>query len=268
MNSNKSTVVFGSLLLASAATPLGGARVQPSPPPQNRTPVVVELFTSEGCSTCPPADNLLVKLEQQQFVEGAEVIAVEEHVDYWNHDGWTDPFSSLHWTLRQREYAATFKIDGVYTPQMVVDGREQFVGSRMNEVTGSIRRNAQQHRAKVVISEIATSAKQTRQFQVTVTDLVDPPDGDSCDVWLLITEKGLRSLVNAGENAGRNLQHASVLRWMHKIGQVNGRQTLFSGESTVKLKPSWNLQNLRAVTFVQAHRSKQILGAASLAFSR
>lgn len=271
MKCNTTAILASSvLLLASYATSIGAARAQSSAPPHNRTPVVVELFTSEGCSTCPPADDFLVRLEQEQFLDGAEVIAIEEHVDYWNHDGWTDPFSSSEWTVRQQSYAAAFKIDGVYTPQMVIDGREQFVGSRVNEISASIQKNAQWRKAKVTISELAPTGKQAKQFQVKVTDLVDSPRGDACEVWLLITEKRLRSQVNAGENAGKKLGHASVVRLMHKVGVANGKEasSLFSAESTVKLKPAWNVENLRAVAFVQARQSKQIFGAASLAISR
>ena len=135
MKCNTTAVLASSvLLLAFHATPIGAARAQSSAPPHNHTPVVVELFTSEGCSTCPPADDFLVKLEQEQFLTGAEVIAIEEHVDYWNQDGWTDPFSSSDWTLRQQDYASAFKIDGVYTPQMVIDGREQFIGNGLSVI--------------------------------------------------------------------------------------------------------------------------------------
>src|SRR2546430_4754730 len=181
-------IVVG-FLARSDASSLNRAHAQSSASLQNRTPVLVELFTSEGCSTCPPADSLLLRLEEQQRIEGAEVIAIEEHVDYWNHDGWTDPFSSSDWTLRQQDYASAFKIDGVYTPQMVIDGREQFIGNRVNGVSASIQKSAQRHKARVSISEIATTSKQAKQFQITVADLGDLPEGDSGEVWLLITEK-------------------------------------------------------------------------------
>src|ERR1700683_211864 len=116
-------------ILAACSVLAAMAKAQTSTPEAGRKPVVVvELFTSEGCSSCPPADALLRRLQEQQPVAGAEVIALEEHVDYWNHDGWSDPFSSPEWTQRQLEYGTKFKNDA-YTPQMVVDGQSQFVGN-------------------------------------------------------------------------------------------------------------------------------------------
>src|SRR5690348_17214388 len=102
------------------------------------TPVVVELFTSEGCSSCPPADAILAKMESAQPFKGVQIIAIEEHVDYWNQQGWVDPFSSVEWTDRQQGYVAAFRQEGPYTPQMVVNGRAQLVGSRADQAVKAV----------------------------------------------------------------------------------------------------------------------------------
>src|SRR5580700_4664573 len=106
-------------------------------------PVIVELFTSEGCSSCPAADRMLSRLEQTQPIPGAQVIAIEEHVDYWNQTGWTDPFSSPQYRARQNDYAIAFKANDIYTPQMVVNGQNAFVGSDMNRAYREIGEAAQ-----------------------------------------------------------------------------------------------------------------------------
>src|SRR5260221_5624951 len=92
--------------------------------------VVVELFTSEGCSSCPPADTLLKELSEQQKMEDVQIVALEEHVDYWNHLGWRDPYSAAEFSERQNDYSHIFGTDGVYTPQMIVAGQNEIVGSR------------------------------------------------------------------------------------------------------------------------------------------
>src|SRR5215472_12645324 len=105
-------------------------------------PVIVELFTSEGRSSCPPADALLARLEHTQPVAGARVIALEEHVDYWNQLGWTDPFSAPLYRIRQNDYARLFQVDSVYTPQMVVGGQAGFVGGDADRAFHEISRAA------------------------------------------------------------------------------------------------------------------------------
>src|SRR5215468_9246058 len=121
-------------------------------PADKRTPVIVELFTSEGCSSCPPADEVLARLEREQPVAGAEIIALGEHVDYWNQIGWTDPFSSRSFSERQGAYAETFRLDGAYTPEMVVDGRVEFVGSDWNKAVAAITQAASAPKADVQIT--------------------------------------------------------------------------------------------------------------------
>src|SRR5262245_35879021 len=116
-----------------------------------RVPVLVELFTSEGCSSCPPADELLGRLVAEQPVESAEIIALSEHVDYWNRLGWVDPFSSPSATARQRQYVDAFDLDGAYTPQMIVAGRSQFTGSRRREALAAIASAAQEPHGKVTL---------------------------------------------------------------------------------------------------------------------
>ncbi len=235
-----------------------------------RVPVIVELFTSEGCSTCPPADALLARLEDQQPVAGVEVIVLEEHVDYFNQQGWVDPYSAGEWTLRQQEYVAVFKGDGVYTPQMVVDGASQFIGSRIREVMAGIGEASRTPKASVVVAPMTPSGNLARQFTVSVEKLVDGTSGDTPEVLLAVTEKGLHSEVSRGENAGKNLHHASIVRWMRKVGVVDARKpsSTFTGNTNVKLKPAWKLENLRVVAIVQEKKSRRILGATSLRIVR
>ena len=227
-------------------------------------PVVVELFTSEGCSSCPPADALLAQLESQQPVPKTQIIALEEHVDYWNNDGWMDPFSNREWTLRQQDYAGTLKNRNPYTPQMIVDGRTEFVGGNDRAAVQAIEKAAAEPKAQVTLSVAPSSKAGIEQAIVSVDQLTAPNHNDKPEVWLAVTESGLHSAVSAGENAGSELHHASVVRTFHKVASINlNKETSFSGTTTVHLDSSWKLQNVRIVVFVQEQKSRQILGAAA-----
>src|SRR6266849_5758393 len=116
-----------------------------------RTPVIVELFTSEGCSSCPPADRLLARLDREQPIPGAQIIVLEEHVDYWNQLGWTDPFSSPQFRARQSDYARLFATESIYTPQMVVGGQAEFSGGDGDRAYQEIARAAQRQNAVVTL---------------------------------------------------------------------------------------------------------------------
>ena len=120
------------------------------------TPVIVELFTSEGCSSCPPADTLLSRYVKNSPVPGVEIIALGEHVDYWNHNGWADPFSSVQFSQRQSDYSHAFRLDSVYTPQIIVDGRAQLVGSDGDAAEAAIRRAARLPHAAVSVAQAAS----------------------------------------------------------------------------------------------------------------
>src|SRR5499427_8004033 len=129
-----------------------------------RSPVIVELFTSEGCSSCPPADEVLAQLQQTQPIAGAEVIALSEHVDYWNYIGWSDPFSSSSFSARQQTYAQAFgQQDRVYTPQMIVDGQTEFNGSAMNKAREEIAKAARSPKADVRIGIPETKTQKDNQ---------------------------------------------------------------------------------------------------------
>jgi len=231
-------------------------------------PVVVELFTSEGCSSCPPADAFLARLESQQPIPNTQIIALEEHVDYWNSDGWTDPFSSREWTLRQQDYAETLK-DNPYTPQLVVDGHAELVGSREALARQAIATASAQPKAHIALA-LAPSGK-PGVVQATIS--VDPPTGtqhsDKSEVWLAVTESGLHSSVTAGENAGSDLHHASVVRALRKITTIDvNKAASYSGNTPVHLDPSWKPQNVHVVVFVQEKKSLQIVGAAAAAIQQ
>jgi hypothetical protein len=239
------------------------AKAQTSTTEAGRQAVVVELFTSEGCSTCPPADTLLQQLEQRQPVAGAEIIALEEHVDYWNHEGWNDPFSSSEWTLRQQDYAAVFKND-VYTPEFVVNGH-QFAGSDSRKAEFEIQKAAHGAQAEVAITSGSPQGKGAQHFTVSVGKLAQSTPGDVAEVWLAVTEDGLHSSVSLGENAGHVLHHVATLRSLQKIGvaNTNGASVSFTGDPVVKFKSHWDPENLHVTVFVQQKKSREILGAAS-----
>jgi len=238
-----------------------------------RVPVIVELFTSEGCSSCPPADALLARLEHMQPVSGARVIALSEHVDYWNSLGWVDPFSSPQFRARQNDYAHAFGVENVYTPQMIVNGRTEFVGDDFKRASAEIQRAANQPSATVEL-EPARNPKDPELIDLTVR-VVDLPairvkakkEGAPAPVQvvLAITEDNLSSDVQRGENSGRRLRHVAVVRSFGLIGNLDPREKPnLSVRTTLKFPSNWKRQDLHAVVFLQERSSQRILGAESV----
>lgn len=230
-----------------------------------RMPVVVELFTSEGCSSCPPADEFLIRLEREQPVDGAQVIALSQHVDYWNRLGWTDPFSSPLFTRRQNAYADAFGNGTVYTPQMVVDGREEFVGSDTARARQAIARAAQHPKARVEISQIGNDPGSSEPLLKIVARDWPPDLRGELEVILAVSEMNLISDVRRGENSGRRMMHTGVVRTLVSAGKFNPtNSTEFSVQRPVKLGGDWKRGDLHAVVFLQEIVTGRIVGAASV----
>ncbi|HKF23460.1 MAG TPA: DUF1223 domain-containing protein [Candidatus Angelobacter sp.] len=251
----KSIWLWGFLLVTGVTVPLLLA-TQNKPQasePSARKAVVVELFTSEGCSDCPPADALLARLRRGPAPDGAEVITLGLHVDYWNSQGWKDRFSSSDYSERQQRYASKLRLGGPYTPQMVVDGVSQFVGNDPRAADQAIRDAARRPQSATV--QIADDGS---KLDVTVK----APQQTSGDVMLAITEDNLMTKVTAGENNKRELHHAAVVRDLRSLGRLHDGN--FEAAFPLKLNKDWKRDDLRIVVFVQEPHTGPILGAASL----
>ncbi|HSK44962.1 MAG TPA: DUF1223 domain-containing protein, partial [Candidatus Binatia bacterium] len=209
-----------------------------------RRAVVVDLFTSEGCSSCPPADELLGHLRQDLSAKNVQVIPLGFHVDYWDGLGWKDRFSSADFTQRQERYAQALKVDGPYTPEMVVDGAVEFVGNDPGRAQSTIRQQASQLETAQV--KIAMAGADQLKIQVK-----GPATSSIANAWVMlaITEDNLTTQVGSGENGGRTLHHAAVVRKLRQVGTLNHG----ASETTVplKLEKDWKRNDLHAVVFVQ-----------------
>jgi hypothetical protein len=253
------------LLMLLMLTPLSAPQANANALPQQNTetmPVVlVELFTSEGCSSCPPADKLLADLEGDQMVKGVQVIAISEHVDYWNRLGWKDPFSAAEFSKRQLDYMQALGLQDVYTPQMIVDGRTQFVGSNLKAAREAIANAARAPKASISLV-IKTTTQKSLRLAVQIDNLPEVTKDDTLEVMLALTESDLLSNVSRGENKGRNLLHAAVARKLINIGKMNGKT--FQAEKNVDLDSTWKRKDMKVVAFVQERASKRILGAKAI----
>ena len=278
-------------------------------------PILVELFTSEGCSDCPPADTLLGQLIRTQPIGGAEIIGLGEHVDYWDRLGWKDRFSSAALTGRQQLYQARFRTESIYTPQMVVDGRAELVGSDTNAARRAIERaltsphgvvridmdsdgarpfvpgvgrpfvldigrpfpafaRSQGQRAPARLAEAPEARRRQGRrdaagdakgvaLQVTLSDIPRLGRGDRADIVVAVTEDHLRSDVKRGENHGRTLAHAAVVRYMAVIGQASSGG-VSPARADIPLAADWQRDQLKVVAFVQELRGRTILASASV----
>ena len=240
------------LLLAVAVFLIGG---QPAPAPAPG-PVVVELFTSEGCSSCPPADQLLTRLAKDQPVPGVQIIPLGLHVTYWDQLGWKDPASLRLATERQQGYGRIFGEDRIYTPQAVIDGHDEVVGSDEAGVKRAIAKAARQPHARIALRPSLDGNKLA--VEATIGEL--PPDlKEPLEAWMAVTEDGLMSVVKRGENGGRTLHHDAAVRVVFGSDVTAARQLGFHAE----LRPEWQRDRLKALVILQGKRTRRVYGAAT-----
>lgn len=236
------------LMLAMMTAGVSLAATGDAPP----RPVVVELFTSEGCSSCPPADALLRKLDTQP-IPGVQSIVLEEHVDYWDDQGWKDPFSSHQITVRQSDYAEQLHVQAPYTPQMVIDGGTELLGSdaqKATQVLGSLR-------SKSAVSIRITSTKvENGQLRAHIETSQVPVNAE---LVIAVALDRAQSDVRRGENGGRHLEHVAVLQKLHAEGKVRRGQSL---SKDVMLPLTQSGKSYRVVAFLQDSGPGKILGAA------
>jgi hypothetical protein len=228
----RSVLGLASLASLLALAACGRADGDSTPPMASaRGPIVLELFTSQGCSSCPPADRLLNKLARESTTD-KPLAPLAFHVDYWDDLGWADPYAKPAWTQRQREYAHALGDDSVYTPELVVGGAKGMVGSNAVAISGALATIAPP--ALLPVNGVWSSS----QLEVTAT----APAG--ADVWVAIWEDGTKTKVTRGENAGETLVHDRVVRRFERVTIAGKKSTI-----TISLDPTWRA--IGAVAFAQ-----------------
>jgi len=240
-----------------AGTLLVSLLSQGSAAPTARVPVLVELYTSEGCSSCPPADVFLESLVRDQPIARAEIIPIGLHVDYFNQLGWKDAFSSASFTARQRGYSSVFGEDNLYTPQMVVDGEKAIQGTEGDMVRREIESAAgRPHLTVHVVARVVAD-----RVQLTIQAPAAPNNAEKIQIVAAITEDGLSSVVTRGENNGRTLHHVAVARLVQVLDSLNAKGSVL--EKRLSLAKNWKRGALKAVVWLQGAKSREVYGAGS-----
>ena len=226
----------------------------------NAHPVLVELFTSEGCSSCPPADAFLQKLDIYQPISGAQLIVLSEHVDYWDHDGWKDPNSSSSLTERQVLYDRILGKDSPYTPQLIVDGASEVPANDPQRVQNALQSAVDAPKVSVRIGEMKIDAGNPSILRTHV-DSDGNIDKHNAEVFVVVALDHVESQVLHGENGGHHLTHVAVVQQLTKIGKVQKGKS-FGQDVELKLKPGTDPKNVRIIAFVQETGQGKLLGAA------
>ncbi|WP_291911998.1 thioredoxin family protein [Chitinophaga sp. CB10] len=209
---------------------------------------VVELFTSEGCSSCPPADELLAKLEKE--ADGKQLYLLAFHVDYWDHQGWKDSFSQHIFSERQEAYAGWLNLNTVYTPQIIVNGASQYVGSDVANITYAINQALE---ATPQLSLNLRASQEAGGLSVSWAPLASPKN---TRLLLALVQKNAQSNVRAGENAGRKLSHVQIVKQLTTIDPKRSSLAL------VPTPAGFNAEDWELIGFLQRNSDGKIIAAA------
>lgn len=253
--------IFGGLAALSTLTVFGFAQStdKPAAPPSDVHPVMIELFTSEGCSSCPPADIILQKLDEYQPIQGAQLIVLSEHVTYWDHDGWKDPNSSQPLTDRQSAYEAVLRLPSPYTPQMIVDGSQEVHVDKTQEMEAILEKEKLVPKVPIRISNVVVDPSDPTILKAHID--ADTNFEKSADVYVAIALEHVESQVLRGENGGQHLVHVAVVRKLTKVGKLSKGKN-FSTDFQLKLEAGEDPKNLRLIAFAQESGPGMIIGTA------
>jgi hypothetical protein len=240
------------LVLFCCAAPL------PSTAPE-KTPVFLELFTSLGCSSCPPADQLLAEIDRRQPIAGARLIVLSEHVDYWNDAKWSDPFSSGSYSQRQKAYDLRLDADE-YTPQLVIDGSTAVVGNSWPRVERAIRSVLHGSRISVRVRGARDNGKANIRIAAGPNTI-----SKKAVVFLALAHNHATLHVGGGENAGRDLKEVPVAYSIKQLGSMD-EETSFVKSLSIELPAHSQPGDLRVIVFVRRSDTMQVIGADQLVF--
>jgi hypothetical protein len=252
------TVIFALCGVRAQTTGLSKMPVQQSEP----RAVLVELFTSEGCSDCPPADALLREVNGKQTESGQLIVGISEHVTYWNQLGWSDPFSSDVYTARQNTYGQRFHLDSVYTPQMVINGEEQIVGS---DGAGLLRAIREEQKPQPISVHINAVTAHGNALEIDFSVAGKMPTGGA-DLFAAVTEDNATSSVARGENSGRTLSHVSVARSITRIAKLSSQTEKTIAISLPDAEVLSKNQGHHVILFAQGPDLGRVLGVDTKAF--
>lgn len=222
--------------------------------------MLVELFTSEGCSSCPPADVILQRLDDHQPIPGVQLIVLSEHVTYWDQQGWKDPNSSSAFTDRQSAYETELGEKEAYTPQFVIDGNQSVSLEKLKNLEDALNKAKDNAKIPVRISNISADPANPAMLRLHVETDANP-NKHNADVYVAVALNHVESQVLRGENGGKHLIHVAVLQQLNRVGKLPKGKS-FAQDVQLQLKPNEDLKSIRLVAFAQESGQGKLLGAA------